>query len=93
MSDIVLSNKAAKLMKLCEAEGFDSLDDIFGAPSGDVRVEPIRAPADYKPRDFSEPCPKAGTRNSPIFPSIPKDWPLAILPAKSLISWPKMFPG
>jgi hypothetical protein len=36
----------------------DALDDIFGAPSGEVRVEPIRAPADYKPRDFSEPCPK-----------------------------------
>jgi hypothetical protein len=46
----------------------DSLDDIFGAPSGDVRVEPIRAPADYKPRDFSEPCPKCrgtGRYNAP----------------------------
>ena len=26
---IVLSNKAAKLMKLCELEGFDSLDDLL----------------------------------------------------------------
>jgi hypothetical protein len=29
MSDIVLSNRAAKLMKLCEAEGFASLDDLL----------------------------------------------------------------
>jgi hypothetical protein len=29
MSQIVLSNKAEKLMKLCEAEGFDSLDDLL----------------------------------------------------------------
>jgi hypothetical protein len=29
MSDIVLSNKAAKLMKVCEAEGFDNLDDLL----------------------------------------------------------------
>jgi hypothetical protein len=29
MSTIVLSNKATKLMKLCEAEGFDSLDDLL----------------------------------------------------------------
>ena len=36
----------------------DSLDDIFGAPAGDVRVEPVRAPADYKAPDYSEPCPK-----------------------------------
>ena len=28
MSRIVLSNKAQKLMKVCEAEGFDSLDDL-----------------------------------------------------------------
>jgi hypothetical protein len=26
---IVLSNKAQKLMKLCEAEGFDSIDDLI----------------------------------------------------------------
>jgi hypothetical protein len=30
MSTIALSNKAAKLMKLCEAEGFKSLDDLLG---------------------------------------------------------------
>ena len=29
MSTIVLSNKAAKLMKLCDAEGFESLDDLL----------------------------------------------------------------
>ena len=29
MSDIVLSNRAQKLMKLCEAEGFASLDDLL----------------------------------------------------------------
>lgn len=36
----------------------DSLDDIFGAPSGPVRSEPIHAPANYKPKEFSEACPK-----------------------------------
>lgn len=35
----------------------DSLDDIFGAPSGEVRTA-IHAPASYAPRDFSEPCTK-----------------------------------
>jgi hypothetical protein len=29
MSDIVLSNKAQKLMRLCETEGFDNLDDLL----------------------------------------------------------------
>lgn len=29
MSTIVLSNKALKLMKLCEAEGFKQLDDLL----------------------------------------------------------------
>ena len=29
MSTIALSNKAAKLMKLCEVEGFTSLDDLL----------------------------------------------------------------
>lgn len=29
MSTIVLSNKAAKLMKLCDAEGFKRLDDLL----------------------------------------------------------------
>lgn len=36
----------------------DSLDDIFGAPSGDVRTEPTRAPASYTPRAFDEVCSK-----------------------------------
>ena len=31
MSDIALSNKAAKLMTLCEIEGFKSLDDLLAA--------------------------------------------------------------
>ena len=31
MSNIVLSNKGAKLMKLCDIEGFDSLDDLLQA--------------------------------------------------------------
>jgi len=29
MSRIVLSNKAAKLMKLCEVEGYNTLDDLL----------------------------------------------------------------
>jgi hypothetical protein len=36
----------------------DSLDDIFGAPSGEVRTAAVRAPANYVPRDFTEPCAK-----------------------------------
>jgi hypothetical protein len=35
MSRIVLSNKAAKLMKLCEAEGFDDLDGLLELAVGD----------------------------------------------------------
>src|SRR6266853_2702521 len=35
MSAIVLSNKAAKLMKLCEVEGFNSLDDLLQAAATD----------------------------------------------------------
>jgi hypothetical protein len=35
MSDIVLSSKATKLMKLCEAEGFDSLDDLLAVAATD----------------------------------------------------------
>ena len=35
MSTIALSNKAAKLMKLCEAEDFKSLDDILGLSVSD----------------------------------------------------------
>jgi hypothetical protein len=31
MSTIALSNKGAKLMKLCDIEGFDSLDDLLQA--------------------------------------------------------------
>jgi hypothetical protein len=33
--DIVLSNKAEKLMKLCEAEGFESLDGLLTVCSAD----------------------------------------------------------
>ena len=35
MSIIALSNKAAKLMKLCDAEGFNNLDDLLAASVGD----------------------------------------------------------
>jgi hypothetical protein len=42
----------------------DSLDDIFAAPSGEVRIEPIRAPVDYTPRDFTEVCGKCGGSGS-----------------------------
>jgi hypothetical protein len=35
MSTIVLSNKAQKLMKLCEAEGFDKLDDLLALVATD----------------------------------------------------------
>jgi hypothetical protein len=35
MSTIVLSNKAQKLMKLCEAEGFDKLDDLLAFAMAD----------------------------------------------------------
>jgi hypothetical protein len=31
MSTIALSHKAVKLMKLCDLEGFDSLDDLLQA--------------------------------------------------------------
>lgn len=42
----------------------DSLDDLLGGPMGEVRVEPIRAPVDYKPRDFTERCGKCGGTGS-----------------------------
>jgi hypothetical protein len=35
MSHIVLSNKAEKLMKLCEAEGFDNIDDLLALAVAD----------------------------------------------------------
>jgi len=35
MSTIALSNKAAKLMKLCEVEGFTSFDDLLQAAATD----------------------------------------------------------
>ena len=35
MSTIALSNKAAKLMALCELEGFKSLDDLLQAAATD----------------------------------------------------------
>jgi hypothetical protein len=45
-------------MTMIARELNDSLDDIFGAPSGDVRTEPVRAPEGYKQPDYSEPCAK-----------------------------------
>ena len=35
MSTIALSNKGAKLMKLCDLEGFKSLDDLLQAAATD----------------------------------------------------------
>ena len=35
MTSIALSAKAAKLMKLCEAEGFNCLDDLLAASISD----------------------------------------------------------
>jgi hypothetical protein len=35
MSTIALSHKAAKLMKLCDIEGFDILDDLLQAAATD----------------------------------------------------------
>jgi hypothetical protein len=35
MSTLALSNRAAKLMKLCDIEGFKSLDDLLAAAAGD----------------------------------------------------------
>ena len=35
MSTIVLSTKASKLMKLCEAEGFASVDDLLAVSVAD----------------------------------------------------------
>lgn len=35
----------------------DSLDDLLSAPAGEVRG-PVNAPAEYKPRDFTENCVK-----------------------------------
>jgi hypothetical protein len=35
MSEIVLSSKARKLMTLCEAEGFASLDDLLAVTAVD----------------------------------------------------------
>lgn len=36
----------------------DSLDDLLGRPAGETRIEPVRAPATYTARDFTETCPK-----------------------------------
>jgi hypothetical protein len=44
MSDIVLSNKAAKLMKVCEAEGFDNLDDLLALSVVDKPRDVITRP-------------------------------------------------
>ncbi|WP_035687159.1 hypothetical protein [Bradyrhizobium sp. Cp5.3] len=35
MSTIALSNKTSKLMKLCDAEGLESLDDLLQAAAAD----------------------------------------------------------
>jgi hypothetical protein len=35
MSEIVLSNRAAKLMKLCDTEGFKCFDDLLAAVATD----------------------------------------------------------
>jgi Family of unknown function (DUF6011) len=43
----------------------DSLDDLLGGATSAVRVEPVRAPADYQPRAFDEVCAKCrGTGNT-----------------------------
>ena len=36
MTSIALSAKASKLMKLCEAEGFNCLDDLLAASITDI---------------------------------------------------------
>jgi hypothetical protein len=36
MSTIALSNKAAKLMKLCDAAGFENLEDLLKASVTDM---------------------------------------------------------
>jgi hypothetical protein len=35
MTTVELTSKAAKLMKLCEVEGFNKLDDLLQAAAGD----------------------------------------------------------
>ena len=40
MTSIALSAKASKLMKLCEAEGFTSLDDLLSAVCSTACVRP-----------------------------------------------------
>ena len=41
MSTIVLSNKAAKLMKLCDAEGFERLEDLLALSISDIMCPAI----------------------------------------------------
>ena len=41
MTDIVLSQKALKLMKLCDLEGFESLDALLQAAAVASRWPPI----------------------------------------------------
>ena len=41
MSTIVLSHKAVKLMKLCDAEGFEILDDLLALSIIDSVCPPI----------------------------------------------------
>jgi hypothetical protein len=47
MSTIALSNKAAKLMKLSEIEGFNSLDDLLQPVHCEHRLDPRSLPARY----------------------------------------------
>jgi hypothetical protein len=42
----------------------DSLDDIFGAPSGNVRTAQHRGPADYAPKSHEENCVKCSGTGS-----------------------------
>jgi hypothetical protein len=49
-------SEASKMNTLDVAQG-DSLDDILGV-RGDAMKTPAIPPENYKPRDFSEPCPK-----------------------------------
>jgi len=45
MSAIVLSMKASKLMRVCEAEGFATIDDLIALTSTDVRrLQAFRRP-------------------------------------------------
>ena len=51
MTSIALSAKAAKLMKLCEAEGFNCLDDLLAASITDSVCPAICMKAGLRLRD------------------------------------------